>query len=207
MAAVKNIARGPVYKISQFTGIPASTLVHLVLTAHNDPVTQHRALHELARLSPQRRSSHLILALRQMVKEPHLYEQDVMFSIIELLATDPNPDATRAMIEVLPVVAAAQRKGTGPLTLNMREYFYQALATRQRETDRDIWREMVPQLDGETLVALLTDPTAAPLRRFINPMLLIEHLPDTQRKRALRNLMLEGNMSQGFDALKRLFKG
>lgn len=206
MSAVK-APRGPVYKISQFTGIPASTLVHLVLTAYDDPITQRRSLQELARLSPQRRGNHLLLALRQMLKQPQLYEQDVMFSIIELLATDPNPDATRAMIELLPEVGRAQRKGTGPLTLDIREYFYQALATRQRDTDRDIWREMMPQLDGETLVALVTDPTAAPLRRFVNPMTLIEHLPNTQRKRALKNLMFEGSMSQSFDALKRLLAG
>lgn len=206
MPPSKGTPTPPVYKISQYTGIPASTLVHLVISAHDDPVTQRKALAELAKLSPQRRGSQLILALRSMMERPQLYELDIMYAIIELLATDPNPDATRAMIEVLPNIAQAQKKGTGPLTLDLRGYFYQALATRRRDTDRAVWREMLPQLSGETLVNLLTDPAAEQIRSLLNPMTLIEHLPREQRRQALRDVLFEGSVGQGFTALRLLVK-
>lgn len=206
MSTAKNGPGAPVYKITQFTGIPASMLVHLVITAHDDPAAQRQALAELAKLSPQRRGSHLILALRHMVEQPQRYEPDIMASIVELLATDPSPDATRAMIEVLPAIARAQKKGIGPLTLDLRAYFYQALATHRRDTDHEVWREMLPRLSGETLVDLLTDPAAEQIRELLSPMTLIKHLPREQRRQALRDVLLTGNVGQSLAALRLLLK-
>ena len=207
MSPAKSSQKSGTYEITTFTGIPAPTLVHLVLDARDDPVTQRKALAELAKLAPNRRNKHLIEALRQMVREPQLYQADITYSIVELLGTDPNPEATRAMIEVLPHVAHAQKKGTGPLTLDLRSYFYEALTTRQRDTDRVVWDEMLPQLDPDTLVDLLTDPAAQQLREFIDPEKLIEHLPREQRNQALKKLVLEGSVGQSFGALRRLMTG
>jgi len=107
---------------------------------------------------------------------------------------------------VLPAIARAQKKGIGPLTLDLRAYFYQALATRRRDTDHEVWREMLPRLSGETLVDLLTDPAAEQIRELLSPMTLIKHLPREQRRQALRDVLLTGNVGQSLAALRLLLK-
>ena len=152
--------------------IPA--LTNILLNPASAAEIHKRALSALSRLDPLNRTSSLITVLQSISKHPSLYDQDICLQVVDLLATDPDADATVAMLEVLPrVVETAIRKGDtkqehyitsrGDIILGteeqelspeFREYFFQALLTRQREEDLQVWAEMLPGFSGQTLSAI-----------------------------------------------------
>lgn len=149
------------------------------------PAHVHRAaLSALSRRSPYDRTSRMVDLMKSMVNNPGRYDQDVMMALIDILATDPDSQATLAMIESLPHVLGTAVDGTDALKPEFREYFYTALVTRQREGDIEVWQEMLPQLEPRTLIAMLLDPVAGPLEA-LEPMTLVNRLKEPQRTKAL----------------------
>lgn len=183
-----------------------------VLLNPEQPAKVHRAaLSALSRRSAFDRTSGAVQLLTSMVKNPGRYDQDAMITVIDILATDPTPDATDAMLETLPEVLRAGAEGTDSLIPDFREYFYTALVTRQREGDLRIWAEVLPQLDGKTLVASLIDPVAKPLHDALEPLVLIDRLPEPGRTKALMSAIAgvihrKGNPQLIQDAVKLIAK-
>lgn len=182
------------------------TLTNLLLNPKQRVDVQRRVLSIFAGLSPSVRTDHVARVLAAMIAAPGTYHPDLMMSVIDLLATDPEPGATRAMLDVLPQVARSTLQGDG-LSPEFREYFYQALSTRRREGDLSIWREQLPRLDADTLVAILLDPQAKPIHKVLDPLKLIDRLPKAQRRRALVAIVMRADARQGWRALHLLLGG
>src|SRR5262249_10249887 len=155
----------------------------LLLNADRPADVHRAALSALSRRSPYDRTSTLVALLKSMVSHPGRYNQEVMMSLIDILATDPTPQATEAMLDSLPVVLGTAMDGSDALKPDFREYFYQALVTRQRDGDLEVWATMLPELEIKTLVAALIDPVAKPLEA-LEPITLIDRQPEPQRTKA-----------------------
>jgi hypothetical protein len=143
----------------------------------------------LARRGAYQRSSTIITILRSVLRYPERYDQDVMMALIDILATDPEAEATGAMLEVLPDMLDSGMDPRTALKPEFREYFYTALVTRQREDDLVVWGEMLPELEAKTLVAALVDPSAQALEA-LEPATLIDRLPEPQRTKALISVIV-----------------
>ena len=170
-----------------YDSLDISALTTLLLNPDRPPEVHRAVLSALSRRSPFDRTSSLVALLESMVQNPGRYDQDVMISCIDILATDPTPQATSAMLEVLPSVLHTGMDGTDALKPEFREYFYTALVTRQREGDLKVWAEFLPELDSRTLVAALVDPVAGALEA-LEPLTLIDRLASWAgwRRRGLR---------------------
>jgi hypothetical protein len=180
------------------------TLLNILLDNPDKPSLQREALDQLRTLPPDTRSQSLIQSLKGMVHYHTRNDVGVLTDIVDLLATDPNPEATRAMLDVLPIVAKSVDEPQTSLTPEFREYYYQALLTRRRAADRALWAECLPKLDGETLVDIITDPAAAPLAEAIVPMRWINRLPRRERRQTLTNLVVGPDAKLGIKALGML---
>lgn len=174
-------------------------------------VEVHRAvLSSISRLiSSSVRTAQLLKALREMVSKPQRYNQEVMMGVVDILATDPNAEATSAMLQVLPAILGVG--GSEDLVDDeLRQYFCEALMTRRRENDLAVWHEMVPKLSGAVWVAILIDPAANALRP-LKPLKMIERLPAPRRKKALQLLFSRalgnGNLKLAWTAAKMLLFG
>ncbi len=188
------------------------TLTNLLINPDNDAEIHRAALSALARVNPAERRSRLVVVMRNVVRMPDRYNQDVMMSLIDLLATDPDADATLAMIDILrEILALFMKDPDADATLAMidilreilalfmkdrdalkpefREYFYQALVTRQRPDDLAVWAEMLPTLDSKTLVAAVLDPAAQALEA-LEPITLLDRQPEPTRTKALLSVVL-----------------
>jgi len=167
-----------------YDALDIAALSSLILNADRPAEVHRAALSALSRRNPYDRTSTLVSLLKSMVEHPGRYNQDVMVSLIDILATDPTPQATEAMLDSLPAVLGTAMDGTDALNPEFREYFYQALVTRQREGDLEVWAAALPELDAKTLVAALVDPVAKPLEA-LEPVTLIDRLQEPQRTKAL----------------------
>jgi hypothetical protein len=175
---------------SPYDALDTPTLQNLLLNADQPPDVHRGALSALARRGPYQRSQIAASIMRSVLRHPDRYDQDVMMSVIEILATDPEAEATVAMLNLLPdMLATGMDSSRGDLKPEFREYFYQALVTRQRVDDIEVWREMLPQLDAKTLVAAMLDPAAKPLEA-LEPLTLIERLEEPQRTKALISIIV-----------------
>ncbi|HEC21592.1 MAG TPA: hypothetical protein ENI95_01605 [Chloroflexi bacterium] len=172
--------------IHVYDSLDTPTLTNLLLNPAQHREIHRAALSALSRRSADQRCPRLVLILRNVISKPDRYDQEIMMAIVDILATDPDPKATIALFEVLPDMLEAgisDQEGPKPKP-EFREYFYKALMTRQRESDMDVWRVMLPQLSPRTLVAMLLDPAAEPLQP-LEPLSLIDRLPEPKRTRAL----------------------
>lgn len=168
-----------------YSTLDVNTLTH-VLTDPGQPADNHqRALSTLLRIKPDERRSRLIIIIRKMLQVPDGYDDDVKCALVEALATDPHPAATAAMLQVLPDILSEAMSESHAIPDTFREYFYQALITRSRESDLDVWRETMPQLEPSTLVAMLLDPAGEALVTALEPLELISRLAEPERSRAL----------------------
>jgi hypothetical protein len=193
---------------SSYDALDTPTLTNLLLNADQNPDVHRGALSALARRSAYQRSATITTILRSVLRNPGRYDQDVMMALIDILATDPEAEATAAMIDVLPEMLEHGMDPRSELRPEFREYFYTALVTRQRQDDLLVWGEMLPQLDAKTLVASLIDAAAHPLEA-IEPITLIDRLPEPQRTKALINVIagiahLGGNIKPVQEAIAML---
>ncbi len=169
---------------SNYDALDVQALSSLLLNADMSPEVHRGALSALARRSPYQRSTLIIQILRSVMSHPDRYDQEVMMALIDILGSDPNADATAAMLEVLPDMLEQALDPKRALKPEFREYFYQTLVTRQREDDLSVWGEMLPNLEAKTLVAILVDPVARPLEA-LEPLTLIDRLREPSRTKAL----------------------
>lgn len=190
-----------------FAHLNLGVLRQLLLTSTGRPDVQREVIAELRKQRPIVRANELIKVLVDMINNPNLFSRDVTEAIVEVLATDPYPEATEAMLERLPEIARAGNGRTAKLTRSTREYFYQALVTRTRDTDQPVWDALVPRLSGETLVDILADPAAKPLIQVLKPLEVIDRLPRRERRQALFATLLAGTLGDGLKALGLLLTG
>jgi hypothetical protein len=190
-----------------FEMMDLDSLTNILLTADQRPDVQRAAMSAMSRRSPLQRNARLAVIIGQVVSHPERYNQDVMMSLIDILATDPEPDATATMIEVLPKVLDAAMKPGGALKPQFRRYFYQALVSRRRESDIPVWQEMLPQLKPDTIAAALLDPVAKPLEA-LEPFTLIGRLSQRKRNKLLWRVMFgaleRGNLGLAARALRTM---
>jgi hypothetical protein len=170
--------------VGSFGQLDAQTLTNLLTDPRQSSETHRQACNALANIKPDERRSRLIDVMQTMVSEAGKYDTDVMMSVVDLLGTDPHPDATVAMVQVLPDILTTAVEHPDALPAPFRQYFYSALMTRFREDDLAAWARLLPQLKAKTLVAALLDPVGAPLAA-IEPLTLISRLGEPERTRAL----------------------
>ena len=183
------------------------TLRTILFNRHLSDADRLEVLRELGRLDPAQRSDVLSRAFQDVLRKPEA-NVGLIPSLVELLATDPEPGATEVMLDMLPLMAhaGADHRG-GNIPHDARTYFYEALITRRREEDRKVWARRLPKLDGDALVDIMADPAAKPLRHSIDVMGLIDKLPRPERRKALFSLLFTGGPGVGMRALKKLFGG
>jgi hypothetical protein len=167
------------------------TLTNILLNPDNEAEVHLAALSALTRMDSLERTSRLIQVMENLVRYPDRYDQEVMEEVIDVLATDPDADATVAMIELLPGVLSLGVSGNDELNPEFREYYYSALLTRQRHEDLEVWAEMLPSFETKTLLATMLDPIAAPLVDAIDPLELIRRKEEPERTRTFITLINE----------------
>src|SRR5689334_15786347 len=125
-----------------YDGLDSQTLSNLLTNPGQRPDIHRAALSALSRRQPIERTRRLLGVLEAVISQPNQYDQHVMTAAIDILATDPDPEATEAMLRMLPKVIRADRESG--LTDEFREYFCEALITRRREDDMTVWRSTIP---------------------------------------------------------------
>lgn len=163
-------------------------LVNILVNPDSPADAKSGAFRAFCNIDAAIRLEQTITVLRAMVQRAGRYDPDMMMDAVELLATDPDPSATRAMLEVLPDVLMKGISGTDELSDSFREYYYQAVVTRSRDDDLVVWGDVLPTLDGRTLVAALLDPAATALQD-IEPLTLIGRLQADDQSKALTSLI------------------
>lgn len=191
----------PDFPRDRYDSLDVQTLTHL-LCDHNQTAEVHlRALNAITRLQSGERRNHLILVMGEMLQNPEPYDNEVKLALVEALATDPHPAATTAMLQILPDVLEGGVAGHETLPSDFREYYYQALVTRTRDGDLAVWRDVLPQLSPQSLVAMLVDPVGGPLVEAIEPLELLSRLDEPERSRALVSAVVGLAHGPGDDAL------
>ncbi len=170
--------------MTNYERMDINELTKVLLAAEHRPDVQRAALSALSRRDPLQRNSRLVLVMEHIIRYPDRYDQDVMTTVIDILATDPTPYATSAMLDMLPAIVKPLLEGGPALKPSFREYFYQALNTRRRKEDLAVWGEMLPRLDIGTLVGVLADPAARGLE-LLQPLKLLDQLSEPLRTRGL----------------------
>ncbi|MBN1311257.1 MAG: hypothetical protein JXB30_07545 [Anaerolineae bacterium] len=193
-----------------YDAVDLAALTTLLLDPDKPPHVHRNALSALSRRSPFDRTSRLVTLLKSMVQHPGRYDQEVMMACIDILATDPDAQATLSMIESVPAVLGTAMDGSDALSPEFREYFYTALVSRQREGDLEVWAEFLPELDAKTLVAMVLDPAAHPLAA-LEPLVLIDRLPEPQRTKAFISVIAgiahnRGPIEQATEAAEMIAK-
>ncbi len=169
---------------TSYDSLDTPALTNLLLNPEQSSDVHQGALSALARRSVYQRSPTVMTILRSVITHADRYDQHLMMQLIDILATDPDSEATVAMLEVLPDMLEAGIDPHGFLKAEFREYFYTAMVTRQREDDLLVWGDMLPQLAAKTLVAALIDPAAGSLQA-IEPLTLIDRMDEPSRTKAL----------------------
>jgi hypothetical protein len=191
-----------------YDAVDLAALTTLLLDPDKPAHVHRSALSALSRRSPFDRTSRLVTLLKSIVLNPGRYDQEVMMVCIDILATDPDAQATLAMIEALPAVLNTAMDGSDSLRPEFREYFYTALVSRQREGDLEVWAEALPQMDAKSLVAMVLDPAAHPLEA-LEPLVLVNRLPEPQRTKAFISIIAgivfkKGPIEQAVDAAEKI---
>jgi hypothetical protein len=164
------------------------TLTNILTNPDNLPEVHRGAFTALLKIESAERRQRVATVVKSMLHTPGRYDPSLIVEAIEILATDPHPDATEAMLNFLPDMLALGIKNRDAVSQDVREYYYQALVTRTRESDLTVWSEMLPRLDGKTLVASMLEPAAKALET-IEPLTLIDRLSEPDRTRALVSIM------------------
>nr|MBN1229814.1 hypothetical protein [Anaerolineae bacterium] len=164
------------------------TLTNLLSNPEKGADIHAAAFKAMCKLGPDGRRAGIVSVMRSIIKRPEKYETDLMMGVVEILATDPDPDATVAMLELLPEVLDSAMKYRDRLSPEFREYFYEALVTRSRDGDLDIWAEWLPKMTGKILVAALLDPVGKALEA-IEPLVLLDRLAEPERTSAYMGLI------------------
>jgi hypothetical protein len=174
---------------SNYDKLDVLTLTNLLINPEKGPHVHQRALSAMSHLNPEQRRSRMITVMRNIARMPERYDEEVVMSVAEILATDPDPEATQAMIEVLLDILKMAMTNRDALSAGFRTYFYEALVTRTRDGDLEIWAELLPQFTPPHLVAMVLDPAAGPLQA-LDPVTLMDRLDEPERTRALTSALV-----------------
>src|SRR4051812_43972100 len=87
---------------TSYDGLDTPGLVNLLLNPNARPDVHRSALSVLSRRHPRERTPRLLDVLKAVIDSPKRYDQQVMMSAIDILATDPDSTATEAMITMIP---------------------------------------------------------------------------------------------------------
>jgi hypothetical protein len=193
--------------------LDAPTLTTVLLNPDLGEEAHKAALSALSKRPIYERTEPLIRTLRNYIAHHSRYAPKVAEGVIAILGTDPDADATVAMLEVLPLMLKSTLSGAAP-PQSVREYYYGALITRQREDDLQVWAEMLPTFDALTLAAAILDPAAVPLED-IEPWTLLDRRPEPDRTNAIftvilgatRSGALDMNVRQAIDLLEKSHDG
>jgi hypothetical protein len=179
-----------------FSKLDATTLTNTLLNPDAGEEAHRAALGALAQRGPMERNPRLVQVLGSILGNPTRWEPDIPEKIIDLFATDPDPEATVAMLEVLPVLLDQDRSQgtTGSLSM-VRGYFYTALATRERDEDIVVWSEFLPTFDARMLVGIILDPQAGPLAEAIAPFELLGRRPEPERTNGIFAILVGATRS------------
>jgi hypothetical protein len=172
------------YGLDNYERLDIHTLSNVVTNPETEPEVRRAAFNALVKITPDERRVRLLAVMRAVIQRPDRFEYDIFTDAVEIFATDPHPDATAFMLELLPELLALAMKQRSALPDDVRQYFYQALVTRTRPEDLLVWEEWVKNPSGRTLVAIILDPAALPLEA-IEPMTLLARLDEPERTRAL----------------------
>jgi len=198
-------------RLNPYAAVDLYTLTNILMSPGNRPDVYRDVLSAFARVHPDDRRTRLGQILLRVVEHAGRYDLDVMTAVIDLLATDPDPKATATMLEAVPVMLQAGADRDTLVSDGFREYFYQALLTRRRDEDRDIWMESINSFSGDVWMAMLLDPVAQELVKALKPLERIDHLPRKDRNRTLRTLLMSGLSGSGaghtIEAIKLMLRG
>lgn len=147
------------------------------------------ALEALSKRTPKDRNENLVQVLRVILRAPDKWQPDVPRGIIDVFATDPDPEATTAMLDLLPDVLEVNALQGSPLVQELCEYYYEVLSTRQRDDDLEVWMGYIPKIEAPMLVQMQLDPQAGPLREAIAPVELIGQLDEPGRTSGLMDVI------------------
>jgi hypothetical protein len=177
--------------LERYERFDSSALSSTLLNTDAGPEAHRAALTALSHRGPLERNPLLVRILGTILKNTSRWEPDIPEKIIDLFATDPDPEATVAMLEVLPILLGQERAvGTTSALSTVRGYFYQALATREREEDVVVWSEFLPTLSAHMLANIVLDPQAGPLIDAIDPLVLISRKPEPDRTNAIFSIIV-----------------
>ena len=175
--------------------VDVAALVSAILNTELEPTEHRAALGALAERSPNERNPRLAQILTAILTNPSAWDASVPEAIVDLLATDPNANATTAMLKVLPTLLKLDRPGgTSPIS-GVRGYFYEALASRERDEDIAVWAEFVPTLKAADLAAILLDNEATPLIEALDPLELIGGLNEPERTNGIFSVIAGSSRS------------
>jgi hypothetical protein len=174
-----------------FEKLDATTLTNTLVNPDAGDEAHRAALTALSHRGPMERNPRLVQVLGSILRSPGRWAPDIPEKIIDLFATDPDPEATVAMLEVLPIMLDRERSTatTGGLS-TVRGYFYTALATRERDEDIAVWSEFLPKLNARLLVNIILDPQAGPLTEAIGPFELLDRQPEPERTNGIFEVLL-----------------
>lgn len=188
----------------RFAGLDPSSLINYLLNPILPRADQKDAIDELTRRKPEERAYIAQQVLVKMFERQHDYKNGTL-DLIDLLGTDPDSSATTAMLNALPaVVSSAEKKLKSEA---VRNYFYTVLLTRQREGDKEVWRDRLAGFGSETLIGLLNDPAAKSFCEAMDPVEIMDRLPEPKRSQVLREAVVQARARDGLRATGKLVKG
>ncbi len=162
-----------------------SELTNTLLAADQRDAIRREALSALTRRGRVVRNSRLALAIQYVLRYPDRYDQGIMEEALDVLATDPHPDATSVMVELLEDITTSVLDADKTASFTFRKYFYQVLMSRQREEDLGVWHEYLPSVQAKTLVGLISDPASDGIVDGLEPFVLLNRQPEPGRTKAL----------------------
>lgn len=170
-----------------YKSLDIDNLLNLLTHPANAPDVHQGAFDAMLDLDPDDRREGLVTVMHSVVKNPKNYNPDLVISIIEIFATDPDPDSTDALLELLPGILEGSLTSNS-LPMDVRQFFYEATATRTRDEDLAVWESKIGSFSGRALIGALVDKTAKPLD-IIEPMTLLERRPEPERTLSMMSLL------------------
>lgn len=163
----------------------------MIVAPEYSPDTRQGALSSLAGRKPDERREVLYSVILNVIHTPNRYDPSIVGSTIDLLATDPDAEATETMLKLLPAMLGSIYQPSLPFK-EFRDDYYMALLTRRRDEDKSAWQDALSMLNLDLWVAMVLDPAAKPIARYLNPLKRIDDYPKKERKNALKVIVKEG---------------
>lgn len=176
---------------SPYDHVDTNWLANMIVSPEYSPDTRQGALSSLAARKPNERRDVLHTVILNVIQNPNRYDPAIIGSTIDLLATDPDVEATTTMLRLLPAMLNSIYQAHLPYK-DFRDDFYMALLTRRRDEDKDAWTAALETFNLDLWVAMVLDQAARPIARYLNPLKRIDEYPKRDRRNALKTIVKEG---------------